>query len=274
MKKIDMHHHLVEEKGYVDNLLRTMDENEIEKTALIGLGTLFEGMFVKGEHNGSNADDTAVERVVSKHPDRFFGLGYIRLGVDTHTKVDELHDRGFAGLKFHIPKKRYDDEEYFSVYEKAEQYNMPCLFHTGIVRLPKPHPKEKISSFNMSCIHLEAVAQVFPNLKIIIAHLGVQDYLTALTLIRIFDNIYADLSGTTPGWRANIAINDWKRLLWFPHASEKLLFGSDVHYSEIESNITIYENIANACGWKSVQQEHLFFNNATQLFALDQLKAM
>ena len=94
---------------------------------------------------------------------------------------------------------------------------MPCLFHTGIVRLPEPHPEEKISSFNMSCIHLEAIAQVFPNLKIIIAHLGVQDYLTALTLIRIFDNIYADLSGTTPGWRANIAIDDWKRLLCFPN---------------------------------------------------------
>jgi len=109
MKKIDMHHHLVEEHDYIDNLLRTMDEHEIEKSSLIGLGSLFKGLFVKNGHNGTCADDDAVEKIVKTHPDRFFGLGYIRLGSDSATKVDELYDRGFTGLKFHIPKKLYQE---------------------------------------------------------------------------------------------------------------------------------------------------------------------
>ncbi len=265
MKKIDMHHHLVEEHGYVDTLLRVMDEHEIEMAGLIGLGRLFARMFVNGQHNGNCADDAAVAKVVKQHPDRFFGLGYIRPGVDTDMKVDELYDRGFKGLKFHIPKQRYDHEEYFPVYEKAQHYGMPCLFHTGIVKMPKPLPGERISSFNMSCIHLEAIGQEFPELKIIIAHLGVQDYLTALTLIRLFDNIYADLSGTTPGWRANISSEDWKRLLWFDNASEKILFGSDVHADEIGRNIAIYKHIADSVGWDNEQKKNMFYRNTAKI---------
>ena len=266
MKKIDMHHHLVEEVAYVDKLLREMDKNNIEKTALIGMGKLFPKMFVKGQYDGSCADDDAVEKAVNAHPDRFFGLGYIRLGVDGAAKVDELHERGFKGLKFHIPKDRYDAEKFFPVYEKAQNYDMPCLFHTGIVKMPQPLPSERISSFNMNCIHLEAVAQVFPELKIIIAHLGVQDYLTALTLIRIFENIYADLSGTTPGWRANLSMDDWKKLLWFPVAHKKILFGTDVHFGEIESNIGIYDKITDAVGWNEEMRQNMYYNNSETLF--------
>lgn len=266
MKKIDMHHHLVEESGYIDNLLRKMDKHEIEKSSLIGLGPLFKGLFVKNKHDGSCADDKAVEKIIKTHPERFFGLGYIRLGFDKAEKVAELYERGFTGLKFHIPKGRYDTEEFFSVYEKAQACNMPCLFHTGIVCLPDPAPREKISSFNMNCIHLEAVAQAFPELKIIIAHLGIQDYLTALTMIRIFDNIYADLSGSTPGWRANIAEEDWKRILWFPNASKKILFGTDVHYSEIDLNIEIYDKIAHAAGWNNANKQDAYFNNSQIIF--------
>ncbi len=268
MKIIDMHHHLVEEAGYVDNLLQEMDINGIEKSALIGLGPLFKGLFVKNGRNGSCADDDAVEKVVKAHPDRFFGLGYIRLGVDAAAKVDEFHERGFPGLKFHIPKYRYDDDRCFPIYEKAQGYDMPCLFHTGVVRLPEPRPEERVSSFNMHCIHLEAVAQVFPELKIIIAHLGVQDYLTALTLIRIFDNIYADLSGSTPGWRANLSIKDWKKLLWFPNAHKKILFGSDVHFSEIASNIKIYDKISAAAGWDDGMKQNMYYSNSRKLFKI------
>lgn len=266
MKKIDVHHHLIEEQGYVDHLLRTMDRHNIETCALIGLGTLFRGLFVCREHDTKqNADNDAVEAVCRRHPDRFTGWGYIRLGEDGPGKVTELHDRGFKGIKFHTPKNRYDDHVNFSVYERIRDLGMPALFHTGVVRLPQPAPGEGVSSFNMSCIHLEAIAQEFPNFNMIIAHLGVQDYLTALTLIRIFPNIYADLSGSTPGWRANIAMEDWKRLLWFPEASQKILFGSDVHETEIESSIGIYEQIASAAEWSQHELDDLYFNNAMQL---------
>ena len=182
--------------------------------------------------------------------------------------VASCGEDGFKGLKFHIPKKCYDAEDYFPVYERAQAHALPCLFHTGVVWLPNPKPEERISSFNMDPIHIEGVAQIFPDLPLIIAHLGVQNHLTALTLVRILPNIHADLSGTTPGWRANLSMEDWKRFLWFPHASKKLLFGSDVHLAEIAENAEIYEQICSAAGWDEDARQALFHDNAACLFGL------
>jgi predicted TIM-barrel fold metal-dependent hydrolase len=120
----------------------------------------------------------------------------------------------------------------------------------------------------MDVLHLEAVAQAFPELPLIAAHLGVQNNLTALTLIRLFPNIYADLSGSTPGWRANLTMADWNRYLWFPHAPEKILFGTDVHAAEFPENIALYEQIADAAGWDETARRNLFHDNAAGLFGL------
>lgn len=266
MKKIDTHHHLIEEKSYLENLLREMDRFEIEKTALIGLGRLFKGLFIRGEHDGSCADNDAVENAFKKHPNRFFGLGFVRLGADPPSLATELHERGFTGLKFTIPRKRYDDEEFFPFYEKAQALNLPCLFHTGIINLPVPRPGEGVSSFNMDCIHLEAIAQEFPDLQIIIAHLGVQSFLTALTLVRLFPNIHADLSGSNPGWRANISPEEWRRYLWFPDAHRKLLFGTDVHWSEIATGVELQISILAAAGFDEHKQRDVFHDNAAGLY--------
>ncbi|MBN2449908.1 MAG: amidohydrolase family protein [Lentisphaeria bacterium] len=269
MAIIDMHHHLIEEEGYIDRLLVAMDRHGIERTALIGLGPLFRGIFVRGRPAAWVADNAAVEAAVAAHPDRFFGLGTIRPGVDSAERVDELATRGFRGLKFHIPVCRYDDECLFPLYDRALAQRLPCLFHTGIVSLPRPCPRERIASSNMSVIHLEAVAQAFPDLTLIAAHLGVQDCLTALTLVRLFPNIHADLSGSTPGWRANLSLEDWKRLLWFPQAPRKLLFGSDVHCAEIGANLELYRDIARAAAWDPEQCRRLFHDNAAGIFGLD-----
>jgi len=138
MKKIDSHHHLIQETGYVDGLLREMDRLNIEKSSLIGLGTLFEGLFVRGRLSGPVADNHAVARVVRNHPDRFFGLGFVRLGKDDPALVDELKDQGFAGLKFTVPTDRYSSPEFHPCYARASELGMPCLFHTGIIKLPRP----------------------------------------------------------------------------------------------------------------------------------------
>lgn len=269
MRKIDIHHHLLEETDYANHLLRTMDKYKIEKTCIIGLGPLARGMFAKGfptgSPTGSGVDNVAVERTFKAHPERFIGMGFIRLGVDTAVAVDELVDRGFTACKFHIPKQRYSEQAYFPVYERACRHKLPCLFHTGIVSMPSPCPGEHISSYSMEPIHLEAVAQEFPDLKIIIAHLGVQSYLTAVTLIRIFPNIYADLTGTIPGWRVHFDAGDWKKLFRWENSSQKILFGTDVHCSQIGQALELQQQIFDAAGWDFAEQQDIYYNTAKRL---------
>ena len=269
MPRIDIHHHLLEETDYVDRLLRGMDANAVERCALIGLGPLFHRLFVTVAEPVPTPDNDAVAAAVNAHPDRFFGLGFIRLGVDRAERVDELKARGFRGLKFHIPAKPYDATEFFDVYEHAAAAELPCLFHTGIVRLPVPRPGAGVRSRYMDIMRLEGIAQEFPQLTIIAAHLGVQDYRTALTLIRIFPNIFADLSGSLPGWRAAITREEWNRILWFDNAADKILFGSDVHCSELEDSIAVYDDIMEGAGWTPEQRNKVCHGNAKRLFQLD-----
>ena len=168
-------------------------------------------------------------------------------------------------FRVRIPKQRYSEEAYFPVYERASDHKLPWLFHTGIVRMPSPLPGEHIASSSMEPIHLEAVAQEFPELKIIIAHLGVQSYLTAVTLIRIFPNIYADLTGSLPGWRIHFDADDWKKIFRWENSSQKVLFGTDVHYSQFSQAIELQQKIVDGAGWDNGEQQDFYYNTAKRL---------
>jgi uncharacterized protein len=262
---IDIHHHLVNEKGYVENLLREMDRLGIEKCCLSALGPLFDGIFVKGKHSGAIADNSMLAEVFKQHPDRLIGFGFLRPGKDNCSLIDQFIDWGFRGIKITIPLAAYNDKSYWPIYEKAQQHNLPILFHTGILTLPKPQPEENISSVRMLPILLEPVAQAFPKLKIIIAHLGITYTKEAATMARIFPNIYVDLSGKIDGWRSNTTIDEFKKLFYWDGAENKILYGSDVHYDEMEQTIEDHKRIINGIGFTRKQQRNLFYVNAKKL---------
>lgn len=267
-KKIDIHHHLLAETGYCDTLLRAMDEAQIERTGISGLGEMFHGLFLRQPPTTPPPDNASVAEAVKNHPDRLFGLGFIRLGVDTPELVDELVEQGFRGLKFHIPTAPYDNEKFFPVYERAVKYGLPCLFHTGIVALPKSRPGQGVRSAHMDAIHLEGIAQEFPTLQMILAHLGIQSLMTAITLIRIFPNLYADLTGSIPGWRVHYMPADWRRLLCWEGCCDKILFGTDVHCEEFDSAIFLQEQIFSTTSWSAENLHKVYYGNAARLFGL------
>jgi hypothetical protein len=49
------------------------------------------------------------------------------------------------------------------------------------------------------------------------------------------------------------------------------LFGSDVHFTEIEKNISIYEEIAGNAGWNVEMKENMFYYNSIKLFKKDNI---
>ena len=265
---IDIHHHLVNEKGYVESLLREMDRLGIEKCCLSALGQLFDGMFIKGEHSGAIADNSMLAEVIKQYHDRLIGFGFLRPGKDDSSLIDQFIDWGFRSLKITIPVSAYDDKAYWPIYEKAQRYNLPILFHTGILTLPKPRPEEDISSVRMMPILLEPVAQAFPQLKIIIAHLGTTYTKEAAALARIFPNIYVDLSGKIDGWRSSTTIEEFKKLFYWKGADSKILYGSDVHYDELEQAIKDYERIFDGLGFDREQVQNIFFANAKMLLGI------
>jgi predicted TIM-barrel fold metal-dependent hydrolase len=222
MRIIDAHAHLFNHPKYLEHLIRMMDECGIEKCCISGLGKLF--MCV---------DNKGIKTAIDKYPERFIGAIYIRPGLNTPNDIKEAYEEGFKMVKVTIPRKPYDDPSFFPLWETAQELKMPILFHTGVVTTLKKAPKELISSWYMHPMRIEPIANAFPDLNMIIAHLGVHWNNDAAELIRMKPNVYADLSGSPNGWRANadrIGMNHW---LWWSGAFKKIVFGTDVICSQI-----------------------------------------
>jgi len=262
----DVHHHWINESGYIDRLLQEMDRLGIEKAGLIALGDLVPDLFILHGPRDGCVDNDDLGKLVKTHADRFWGWGFIRLGKHEDKDVDRLAEMGLAGLKFHAPLKPYDHDGYFPVYERAQALGLPCLFHTGIFTPPRPMPGQRFRSENCRPIHLESIAQEFPQLKMICAHLGVCWNEEAAAICRIFQNVYADLSGRVDGWRSSKPIEWFQQMFYWPQAHEKILFGSDVHAEEVGLTLTDHRRILDGIGWSSEQVDSVLRENAKRLF--------
>jgi len=132
-----------------------------------------------------------------KYPDLLLGFAHVELGptVDGPEKVEQFKQQGFTGLKFIGPAWPYDDDRYFGLYEKAQELGMPILFHTGYLSHTPGRPQVGISTEKMRPARLDAIARAFPDLRMMMAHLGYPEFEMGLTLIRFFENLYGEYSG-------------------------------------------------------------------------------
>lgn len=254
---IDAHAHYYDEPDYLEKLIEEYQRLGIDKVCLSGLGPLF---------NQKGNDD--VRLAFNKYPDRVIGFGYLRLGVDDKGKVKEFKERGFSGLKCTCPKHNYDDERFFEIYEQAEEYRMPILFHTGIITIKRKGRFRDISSKRMKPICLERIALAFPSLNIIGAHLGIPWFSEAATLTRIVSNIYFDITGAPTGWRLQKDISFFKELLYWENAFSKIVFGTDVHIKDVEDALLRDKKLFEDLGVGKEDKEKIFGGTIKKLLNL------
>jgi hypothetical protein len=222
MQIIDAHSHLYDSPNYLRKLIEKMDECGISKCCLSGLGDLF--------NCKTNKD---VREAFQKFPDRIIGAYFIRPGKSSPDEIEDSYDQGFKMIKVSIPRKPYNDKELFPLWEKAEELKMPILFHTGVITIFKNGREEYISSWDMHPMRLEPIANSFPKLNLIIAHLGVHWNEDAAELLRMRSNVYSDITGEPDGWRIRADKIGFKKWLWWEDAFKKLVFGTDVFFSKI-----------------------------------------
>jgi predicted TIM-barrel fold metal-dependent hydrolase len=244
-----------------------MDVLGIEKIGLIAMGPLFEKLFVTSGKTSGPLDERDVLKTINAHPDRFFGYVYVRPGFDGSDKVKKWGEQGFKGVKFHIPKENYSHYEYFPIYETAKRLDMVCLFHTGLFYIPSMKG-ERVSAERTRPIHVEAIANELPDLKIILTHMGGVWAEEVCGLMRIYPNIHADMSGRLDGWRKGKPIEWFKEMLFWHGAPDKLLFGSDVHVTELVETVSHQVSIIHEMGWGSESQGKFLYENAKVLFKI------
>lgn len=169
----------------------------------------------------ANPND-ATAAFAKKYPERV--IGFMGLDPKDPKVLDELdrcyYDLGLKGIKLGPIYQKFhpQDKRAYAIYARAQQLNLPIMFHQGAT-YPRKAPLKYANP-----ILLEDVALDFPDLKMIIAHMGHPWFEETIVLIRKQPNVFADISGLFyRPWQFYQAMSlcyEYGRL-------DKLLFGSD-----------------------------------------------
>src|SRR6185503_18738530 len=196
-----------------------------------------------------------------QHPSQIVPFGYVDLDArDVVKQVEEFHDLGYRGLgELEFVKKPFNDPSYFPVYELANEYSWIVLFHTGIVLRKKFDEPEDVASGRMRPFHLEEIARRFPKLTVLGAHCGNPEYEWAAEVSRWNPNVFFDLSGSTL-LKMRSRLHHFQEIFWWSGVGQdtstpnndrsafiKLVFGSDTDLQRIETVVTQYRSMFDAC---------------------------
>jgi uncharacterized protein len=187
----------------------------------------------KARLSGMWVDDADVASYVAQAPDRM--IGFLSVDPTQSGWEDELregHERyGMRGIKL-LPMYAnfYPHEERLDpLWRYATEYQLPVLLHTGTTFVAKAP---------IDCTlprHLDVVARRFPDVKLILAHLGHPYEAETIVVIRKHPNLYADVSALTyRPWQlfhSLMLVHEYN--VW-----EKILFGTDYPVTTVAETVS------------------------------------
>jgi hypothetical protein len=160
---------------------------EVSKTAdkvvVFGLQAKATGLWVPNE---------VIADYVKQHPEKL--QGWAAVDPTQPDAVEQLEYcvkyLGLRGLKLGPVYQDFDpmDRKYWPIFEKCREHNLPIMWHQGATFPSRSRLKW---GFPMQ---LEDVAMDFPEVKMIIAHLGHPWEEDMTVLVRKCPNVYTDIS--------------------------------------------------------------------------------
>ncbi|PYK12716.1 MAG: hypothetical protein DME65_03435 [Verrucomicrobia bacterium] len=256
---IDCHTHL-DDDGGADKLLRSMDEAKIDASIVIAEtlpGEISNAAQVLEAVNQSERLWAIVNCVFS----RTVELKY----VEELTQL-LLGDR-VVGLKFYLGYEEYspNDERLYQLYEYCEKHAVPIMFHTGVLEagssglLEYSHP-----------LQVDRVATRFPNLTIVMAHMGNPWLIDCAAVLAKNENVYADMSAffaenkSITAHDVEVFKQRMEQVRVFLYSYDKFLFGTDYPlYSQKE-----YLGAVEALDMQSDEHERVMYANAARVFGI------
>ncbi len=141
-----------------------------------------------------------------------------------------ISDLGLKGLKLAPAYQLFDpmDHKHYPLYRKCQEMGLPILWHQGTTFPQKARIRWSLP------LQLEDIALEFPDLKMILAHIGHPWEADAIVLIRKAPNLYADMSAIHfRSWRY------WQTLVTALEygVGHKILFGTDFPFDTVSGAI-------------------------------------
>lgn len=191
----------------------------------INRGVVFPLTFMPPNGEWQKLNDMTASYIRS-YPDRLIGFAIINPDKiqDSLRELNRCQvELGFKGLKIHpsLQECFCNSDTLFPIYQYCQDHNFPVLFHTGA---SLPSHSDKYSH----PILLDDVAVKFPELKIIVAHMGRPYYQDTALLLRKHKNVYADICANEGRVGGTLLLEN--ALAWikiYADGVKRLLFSSD-----------------------------------------------
>jgi len=193
------------------------------------------------------------------------GISYLNYRqADLRELSEYLEDGLVKGLKLYPGYEPFFpwDPRVRVVYELAVEFDVPVMIHSGdtyspTAKIKYAHP-----------LQIDEVAVDFPQLKIIICHLGNPWFRDCIEVVYKNSNVFADLSGLVLG-NFNSAFERYLKkqldeILLYAGEPSWLLFGSDWPLCDMAD----YANFLRKTKLTAEDKEKIFFLNAQRLFKL------
>lgn len=169
-------------------------------------------------------DNNMVAKEVKKYPDRLLGFCRVSPRSGPETCIEEIRRSvkglGLKGLKlnpsfdWHYP----NSESVHQIMEEVRKLKIPIIYHSGI-------------TLNASPALIGALAMDFPDVKIIMAHIGIFEWAEdAIAIAERVSNLYLDTS--------NVASVAFIRKAVRRLGVSKVLFGTDRPFSPTEFELS------------------------------------
>lgn len=137
-----------------------------------------------------------IPQMVKESPEKYIPFFWIDVG-DIERSIEALQaavqDWGCKGVKFQVLLQHcYPNERrLYPVYEKCSELGLVVLFHSGAVAFTQEFGIPHITKYAHP-LHADEVAFDFPEMSIILAHMGGNYFYEALIMAEKHSNIFLD----------------------------------------------------------------------------------
>lgn len=203
------------------------DNLEGLKNEMKALNDIVSGRKNSMANDKSMANDE-LKRVIQQYPSRYIGFGNVPVGLnqdDTNLYVEKnIVRNGFVGLGEFTPPS-------------GQINKLTYIFKSSMIfgKLPV-----WIHSFNPLVLQdikeIGELAKTFPDVPVILGHMGGSNWLTAVELAKEASNLYLDTSAYFSTLVLKIAVNE---------IPQKCLFGVDMPYGDLQVSKKAIEIVSN-----------------------------
>lgn len=185
-----------------------------------------------GDSIGVESNDETTAAAVAKYPDKFVGFAYVdpRRPNYMDELVHAIEDLKLKGVKFGpiYNGVALSDPRLVPVYEYLQKNNIPLTLHMGTT-FARNAPVEMGRA-----IHVEPVALRYPDLVMVLAHMGHPWYDECIVVSRKQPNVFCEISALfyRPWQYYNILMSSQEYGI-----TDKIFFGTDFPFARVEESV-------------------------------------